>query len=108
LGGGFDALEQVNEQDKGVVDPVRITQSKRDEEVCPQVRGFLFRQLKGDDKLPVPQPAVVGGGVAQDTKVVQQGTESFLVEPITRQDSHFKPTRFLAIFRAFPPAQSLF
>ena len=79
-GGGFDHLHEVDEQHEGVVDPAFVGIAERgagEVEVREEMRGFLFRKLDGEGELAVPEAAVMGGGIAEHAKVVQQGAEGF-------------------------------
>jgi len=79
---GFDAADQVHEEDEGVVDPrLLLRHGGVDEEIGEQVPGLLSRQLELEDKLAVPQAGVVGGAVPEHAEVVHQRAEGLLVHP---------------------------
>jgi hypothetical protein len=51
-------------------------------ELCEQRSGLFAGQGEGHGEAAVPEPRVVGAGVANNGQVVQEGAEDFFVEPV--------------------------
>ena len=81
----LDDLNEVNEENQGVVDTPLVGISNGGAgvvEVGEEVRGLFFRELGGENIFPIPEAAVVSCRVTKNGEVVKKRAERFLIKPV--------------------------